>query len=588
MFSHIEEIKAHLLPSKLIGKSVSLKQRTAYEYIGLCPFHSEKTPSFTVSDDKKFFHCFGCGENGDVISFLAKIEKISYKDASLKLADDMGIEVKKPTRAELAQKSIYTIYSEIYEYATNYYQRLLFSKIGKKALVYLNERGITNESIKKFRIGYAPIDSNELIEELTSKFKLQNLIDCKIIIKSYEDDRNYSLFRDRIMFPIMDMQKRTIAFGGRSLGNAKPKYINSSENPLFIKGDQLYGLCFVDKKSSDEQKLVIIVEGYIDVIALFQAGFSNVVAPLGTAFRSSQLQLVWNNFCKNPVILFDNDIAGRLAVEKAVYNNIELLKSNDTLKIAIIKNCKDPDELVKLYGKQALNDVIINAKPVSKFIFECELFKKANDTPEQKADLKKRLSNIVNRIKDSELKSQYKSFFYECFAESFYKRKGKTIALKTDEVTQAINKKASNYKELIITLLSYPKLLANNMIWEGLINLEFKDNELNLLRNELLNKFETAVNMKATPDDKHDNIESIGASILSSLKLKGNNLSIKKIEDASSYAIRLLRLINLEKLEMQIQTLSQDVLSSASVDDFVRLASLKQIYDNLKLELGIF
>ena len=597
MSNYVEEIRLRLLPSRVISRKINLKQRTTSEFIGLCPFHSEKTPSFTVNDDKRFFHCFGCSESGDVISFLSKIEGLSYKDAAIKLAGELGIEIEKISSSEQYRREITNNYLKIYDYAANYYQQMLFKDIGKKALEYLVKRGLSTEVIKKFRLGYAPNDPTQMIEGMKKLFPLKTILDSRVVIKSNFDDKLYSLFKNRIMFPILDIKKQVIAFGGRGLDqDAKPKYINSTDNPLFKKGSQLYNLCFA-LEGKDKNDPLVVVEGYMDVISLYKNGIKNVVAPLGTAFKNTQLKLIWN-YCSDPILLFDNDNAGRIATQKIVYNSIEMLASNKTLRIATFGHYKDPDEMVTAKGKKALELVLSEAKAVSKFIFDTELQAKPTETPEQKSELKKRLDEIAGKITEQDLKRYYKDFFFTSFRDAFFKKsftkhQPSNIPIKasTSAILEVMGHNKSTSRDLIATLIHYPALLANNSIWERFDNIELNDPKLIQIRNELLNNFEDIVSISPSPNEKQRLFDQMRVLICDNFKEYKNfnsmGSSIKNIEEATVYAIRLLDLIDLDSLGMQIQILSNDIMISANADDFTRLSSLKRIYDNLKFELGI-
>ncbi len=234
----IEQIRDTLLPSNIISRKVSLKQKGAGEFTGLCPFHSEKTPSFTVSDEKGFYHCFGCGAHGDVIGFISQTEGMSFKDAVEKLAHECGIQLPKYSPKQVEQEQKENSFFEVFELATVYYEQQLNTPEGKKALEYLKRRGLKPEIIKQFRLGYAPLNHSEMRTKHLTKFSDDMIAESTVLVKG-QSGGVYNLFRGRVIFPIMNRKNKVIAFGGRILGEGEPKYLNSPENPIFKKGDEL-------------------------------------------------------------------------------------------------------------------------------------------------------------------------------------------------------------------------------------------------------------------------------------------------------------------------------------------------------------
>lgn len=591
MIGYLEEIRRKLLPSKVISRKVTLKQRAPFEFSGLCPFHNEKTPSFTVSDDKKFFHCFGCGEHGDVIGFVSKIEGISYKEATVRLAAEAGVTLPKKTPQNSAHEELHKTYHKIYEFTCSYYQQKLMSPEGEQALRYLKSRGLSMEVIKKFRLGYAPPSNAELISQLESTFGKDVILGSRVVAQSESGQQLYTLFKDRVMFPILDIRKQVIAFGGRAFGDIKPKYINSTDNPLFKKGNELYGLCFVleDRKRTEP---IVVVEGYMDVIAMYNFGFKTAVAPLGTAFKLSQLELIWG-YCQDPILLFDGDKAGKMAAQRTTYDALESIGHDKTLKIATLENFKDPDEMLKGPGPNALRALINQAAALSQYIFDIEYARKAIKTPEQKSDLRKRLDAIAARISDFDLKSQYRNFFKQKFNEVFSSNfKFKTnSSLCSTAVIEVMEGKHSHDYDLLSVLIIYPELLKNHEIWEKFSDLELSSHELSKVQTELLRNFDEIANIASSHEEKKELFAQLSARICELFSefrgFKIKESSIKDIEDAGVYAIRLLKLIYIDKLESEIQMLSNQIVMHPCESDFTRLSNLKYAHENLKLELGI-
>lgn len=588
MLRYLEEIRSKLLPSKVIGRKVVLRQKSTFEYTGLCPFHKEKTPSFTVSDDKRFFHCFGCGEHGDVIGFISKVDGISYKDAADKLAMEAGVPIPKKTQAsEEFDQSIKIIY-QIYEFACNYYHLALSTNEGKQALDYLLKRSVSEETIKKFRLGYAPANSGDLESRLINNFGRKKVIESRVLSLSDRGEL-YSLFRGRVIFPIINTRKKVVAFGGRALGNANPKYINSNDNPIFKKGNELYNLCFAleDKKRDDK---IVVVEGYMDAISLYQNGIKTAVAPLGTAFKQSQLDLIWN-YCHDPILMFDSDLAGKNAASRASYEALQHITHEKTVKVAQLQGAKDPDEVISKLGVNGITHYINNATPLADYIYSTEHALKPLKTPEQKANLRKRLESIALKIPDIELQRQYKDYF---ISKLFTHRGNKTQKAEHKDknisaVLEVMNDTSDVVLKAISTILKHPNLLKNNAILDEVAHVEIKDKKLDEIREYLLYYASTDLHKD---DAKYETLKDsimtkLSFDIESLISLKIIDYDIKTIEDAKVYVIRLFKLNNLKRLEEEILHLSVTIANEPTDMSFSRLSHLKQAEEQLKIELGI-
>ena len=339
----IQDLKSRSDIADVVGSYVRLK-KVGRNLVGLCPFHNEKSPSFSVSAENGFFHCFGCGVGGDVITFIKKIENLDYVDAVKFLAQRAGMTVPEDGNSE----GLSRIRSRIYEAnreAARFYHRQLYSPEGKEALEYLRGRALTEKTIIHFGLGYSPKSRFELVNHLKSKgFTNAELIQANLANESrrgYPFDR----FSDRVMFPIIDLRGNVIGFGGRTMQDIKPKYLNTSETPAFNKSRNLFALQFAKNKANGQ---LILVEGYMDVIALHQAGFENAVATLGTALTQEQATII-KRYCDEVVICYDADEAGQKATARAI--NI-LRPTGVNIKVLTVPNGKDPDEFIKSYGNQ--------------------------------------------------------------------------------------------------------------------------------------------------------------------------------------------------------------------------------------------
>lgn len=363
----IDDLLARTDLVSLIDSRVHLK-RAGKNYSACCPFHQEKTPSFTVSPEKQFYYCFGCGANGNAIGFIMDFDRLSFVDAVTQLAKEQGLEVPQESRAQQhrddASKPLYAAL----EAASQFYQTQLANpRVRERALQYLKKRGLTPDTIKQFRIGYAPPGWNNLSDALSKQFPLKVLLDAGLAIQ-HENGNHYDRFRDRIMFPIQDSRGRTIAFGGRVLGDDKPKYLNSPESPVFHKGRQLYGL-YEARQASQPSDRFVIVEGYMDVVALAQHHIPYAVATLGTATSAEHLELLFRHQ-QHIVFCFDGDEAGRRAAARALDISLSVMRDGREVGFLFLPEGEDPDTLVRQQGPEVFADMIDNATPLSSFFFE--------------------------------------------------------------------------------------------------------------------------------------------------------------------------------------------------------------------------
>ncbi|MBZ0216965.1 MAG: DNA primase, partial [Fimbriimonadaceae bacterium] len=336
----LDEIRARLAVSDVVGRKVRLQKR-GREFVGLSPFNPEKTPSFTVNDQKGFYHCFSSGKHGDIFGFVMETEGLEFPEAVERLANEAGIALPKPdpVAAERAQRDK-TLY-DVQELACAYFEEQLQSRAGAAARGYLSDRGVDPLTQQKFRLGYAPRDRHALKQYLAAHDVPVDVMNRSGLIISGDDIAvSYDRFRDRIMFPISDSRGRMIAFGGRALSpDAKAKYLNSPETPIFHKGGNLYN-AFNAREAAHKRGTAIVVEGYMDVIALAMAGFTNAVAPLGTALTEDQLGLLWR-MGDEPVLCFDGDSAGRKAMYRAIDLALPKLSPGKSLSFALLPEGQD-------------------------------------------------------------------------------------------------------------------------------------------------------------------------------------------------------------------------------------------------------
>src|SRR6516164_5513868 len=410
----LDELRNRIWLSGLIGRRVKLDRR-GREYAGLCPFHHEKTPSFYVVEDKSFFHCFGCGAHGDVIGFVMRADNLDFIEAIEKLAGEAGLAVPRATPQERERAQQQKTLLGALEAAAAFYEARLASPAGARARNYLDERGLDAETIRHFRLGWAPDERQALRRSLSADFSESLLIEAGLLRRpsSAAADEPLDYFRSRVMFPIGDRTSRVIAFGGRMIGDGQPKYLNSPESTLFEKGRVLYGWAAaragLARESPSAGPGVIVTEGYMDVIALHRAGFPTAVAPLGTALTELQLQELWR-LTAEPVLCFDGDAAGQRAAARAMRRALPLLRPGLSLLFATLPPGDDPDSMIRQAGRGAFEQILAAAQPLSTMLWESELGGSRLDTPERRAALERRLMDNVAVIADRSVQAQYRRF----------------------------------------------------------------------------------------------------------------------------------------------------------------------------------
>ncbi len=415
----IEELRTRLQVSDVVGKRVPLQRSTKGEFKACCPFHKEKTPSFTVNDQKGFFHCFGCGATGDAIAFVMQHDRLSFMEAIETLASQAGLEVPKAEPEDRArferQKTLY----DVVESACAFFEAELRGTGGRAARDYLKGRGLDGDTVSRFRLGFAPGEGGKLIKHLRGQGFQDAMIEEVGLARRPDDGRDlYSFFRNRVIFPVADRRGRTVAFGGRIMEGDGPKYINSPDNPLFHKGSLLYGMSRARQAASQGQT-VIVAEGYMDVIALVRAGFEAAVAPLGTALTEEQIVELWK-MAPVPVLCFDGDEAGRRAAWRAMDRILPQLKPDHSARIAFLPQGEDPDSLIRgSGGGAAMQSVLESALPLVRVLFDRQTTMHRLDTPEGRAGLRAGVEAQARRIADQAVQGQYVAELRARFEEAF-------------------------------------------------------------------------------------------------------------------------------------------------------------------------
>lgn len=409
----IERLRFHLPLSQVIGKRIAVR-KAGREFHALCPFHQEKTPSFTINDEKGFYHCFGCAAHGDAIGFLREYERLSYPEAVERLAQESGMPMPVMSReADAAYKRAVSL-QDVCEEAAQWFQRQWTTAEAEEAREYLASRGVSREMLAQFRVGYAPAQRDALKQYFLKKnIPEKLLLDNGLIIKP-DNGATYDRFRARIMFPICTASGRVIAFGGRIMPSAAaqgagPKYLNSPETELFKKGELVYGFNHARRAIAEKQSAVV-TEGYLDVIALHQAGFAQAVAPLGTAVTPSHLQLLWR-IAPEPILCLDGDAAGRRAMLRAAELALPMVKAGNGLKFAILPEGEDADSLIQKRGAASMQRILDGSVSLSETLWQTHAHALGTVTPEQRAMLEAKLMQIAEAITDPNLRAHFRDYF---------------------------------------------------------------------------------------------------------------------------------------------------------------------------------
>lgn len=488
--------------SGVVAKRVTLTRR-GHEFSGLCPFHNEKTPSFTVNDDKGFYHCFGCQEHGSVFDFVMKTDGLEFIQAVAQLARDAGLDMPALDRsggsADTRQRdSLY----DLMEAAAAWFEGQLVKPAGADAGTYLDGRGLKSEALQHFRVGFAPNDRQACKQAMTAKgYSERALIKAGLVVTPEDGAQTYDRFRDRVMFPITDSRGRVIAFGGRALGDARAKYLNSPETSLFHKGSVLYNLAGARAAVRDAGS-VTVVEGYMDVVALWQAGFPAVVAPLGTAVTERQMAELWR-LAPEPVLCMDGDAAGWKAAQRAAHRSLPELRPGHSLRFALLPGGEDPDSLVRGgAGSAGMRKVLDEALPLAEVLWRTAAGGDFS-TPERRAGLRKEVFELASHIRDATVREYYRRHFTAKLDDLFGaagrdgrrprsgRRYGPPMGGKLsaahglrgsgDRVRMPETRRV---RVLLATVLNHPEILES--VFEDLCALHIGDPELDKLSNEII------------------------------------------------------------------------------------------------------
>ena len=490
--NYLEEIKLRLKVSQVVGKTVKLKRR-GKEFVGLSPFTTEKTPSFTVSDEKGFYHCFSSGEHGNIFDFLIKTQSIKFGEAVRQLASQAGMQPYKFTSFDLEKEKRYQTYKDILKDYSDYHHKLVFEK-NSIALDYLKTRGISGEAITEFQIGFVP-ENSDYYTHLLKKFTEKEILLTGLFYKNEKYKKFINRFHSRIIFPIRNIIGDVIAFGGRTIQNTKfAKYINSPETEFYKKGKHVFNLDKAKSAPNNNQE-VIIVEGYMDVISIYSSGIKNVVSNSGIALTENQINLIWK-FFSYPIVCLDGDISGQKAALRIAENLLQYIKENNKIGFVSMSKGMDPDDYIREKGQKSFAELIARNLSIEEFIWRIHLNNLDRSDPFATTKFEKNFKTLCQSIKDQTLKKYILEHYLEKIKNltplQRFKRgkrinsyrvlnETKKIAVERDHLSKEEIKEYS----ILYIMYNYPKLVSPRV--EIFKSINFSSKSLNDLKAELIN-----------------------------------------------------------------------------------------------------
>jgi len=597
----LEELKSRLRPSDVVGKTVKLR-RQGREYAGLSPFTKEKSPSFFVNDEKGFYHCFSSGKHGDIISFLQETERLTFAEAVERLAAEAGMSLPEADPRAAREEQKRSSLGDWMELAAAWFESELRRPGGQAARAYLEKRGLPEKEWSRFRIGFSPNNRTGLKDYLIAKgAKPADLIDSGVLIAPEDGGQPYDRFRDRIIFPITDSRGKVVSFGGRAMDpNARAKYLNGPETSLFHKGRVLYGLFEARKilhagQSAGEKPPMVVVEGYMDVIACQRAGVP-AVAAMGTALTEEQMEGLWR-LHPTPTLCFDGDKAGQRAAHRAIDRALPLLKPGRSFLFSMPVGGKDPDDVLREQGPAALKAQLSDTKPFVEALFEREKEVEPFDTPEQRTNLKVRLRTLAATIADKDLAHAYKEELLDRLDEMRAARRVKSDAsdagralsrqrwdnngprrfgknvlagstLEGRQAAQALQQSPRPFSAaLLIAAIRDPKVVDDRI--EVLMNQGFGDQRLDAIAQELVNLRMDAEHLEAGM--VRGRLASAGYDDATLAALERSAAHVKALDAAQSAA---------QSPEDAVRA-----LWSQAFDLLLRLTALERAVDDAKIDL---
>ena len=582
---YLDEIKLRLKVSQVVGKSVQLKKR-GKEFIGLSPFKNEKTPSFTVNDEKGFYHCFSSGEHGNIFDFLMKTKSIGFGEAVKILALESGMQPYRFSKFDEKKEKRFNVYKNIFEEYSEFFKNQLFEPQNIDALNYLKTRGLNENTIKKFKIGFVPW-KNDFHANLLKKYSEDEIKLTELFYKNEKTGKFVDRFNSRIIFPINNLAGETIAFGGRIIKkNTKfAKYINSPETEFYKKGKTIFNLENA-KSCRSETNEVIIVEGYMDVISLYASGIKNVVSNSGIAITESQMQLIWR-FFSNPIVCLDGDESGQKAALRAAERLIQLINENNRIYFSILSEGEDPDDLIRKNGKEKFIDFLKSKKIVQSYIWDTYLKEIEKKDPFAISKFEKKIKNLCFTIKDETLRKYILEDFLEKIRnltpiqnskKKFTKYSNRN--LKILDATKKLHNQKNQFtknqlKEYSILFMMIHCLKATHSKIEELSEINFLSEENNSLKNEILNFLLQNKNIEEIKPEIKNKFKKLIYTVEDSANIK-NIISKKNDKEKEELLDELLKdwkeINYLKKIEFLENKVAKN-LDESSYSELIKLKS---------------
>ena len=583
---YLEEIKLRLKVSQVVGKVVQLKKR-GKEFIGLSPFKNEKTPSFTVNDEKEFYHCFSTGEHGNIFDFLMKTKSIGFGEAVKTLAADAGMQPYRFSNFDKKKDLRFQRYKKIYEDYLNFFNNQLFQPNNQEALNYLLNRKLEKNIIEEFKLGYVPWKNN-FYDELLEKYSEEDILSTGLYYKNDKTGKYIDRFNSRIIFPVKNISGDTIAFGGRIIRESKyAKYINSPETEFYKKGNIIFNL---DKAKDLRGKTedILIVEGYMDVVSVYASGIKNVIANSGTALTERQISLIWK-FFSNPIICLDGDESGQKAALRIAERLFPLINEKNKIFFSIMPEGKDPDEFIKKFGKNGLLNLLKEKEIIQSFIWNYHLRNIDQNNPYEISKFEKEIKKLSYSIQDETLRKYVLEDFLEKFKQltpiqnstkiNNYLKFKKKKDYKILKETKILHQKRKDFSKiqiiefsLLYIILNHPIISSNKL--EEISNIHFLDQKNQKLKQDIINYIAERSNQDPTNFDISNKFKNIVEEIneLSNIKLITNKKTDKDILDLLDELIQDHKdQSNLKKIE----SLEKKLINNLDENSYSELIKLK-------------
>ena len=577
--NYLEEIKLRLKVSQIVGKTVKLKRR-GKEFIGLSPFTREKTPSFTVSDEKGFYHCFSSGEHGNIFDFIMKTQSVKFGESVRQLASEAGMQPHKFTSFDVEKEKRYQTYKNILKEYCDFHHKIILEN-NSQAMKYLKNRGVRDETISEFKIGYVP-DNSDFYNVLSKKFDEKEIIQTGLFYKNEKYKKFVNRFNSRIIFPIKNIIGDVVAFGGRIIQDKKTaKYINSPETEFYKKGKHIFNL---DKAKSfpNKNQEVVIVEGYMDVISIHSSGIKNVVSNSGIALTENQINLIWRFFSR-PIVCLDGDTSGQKAALRIAENLIPFIKENNKIGFITMPQGADPDDYIRDKGKKNFEKLINSNLSIEEFIWTICLRSLNKSDPFAVTNFEKKIKNLFQSIQDATLKKHILEHYLEKIRnltplQQFNRRKKinsykmlnetKKISFAKDHLTKEEIKEYS----ILFIMYNYPKIISPRL--EIFDDIKFSSKKLNLLKSELL----TIISAGKFDNNSLKNINNKYSDLIKDINQNTviKNIFLKKDENQQIEMLNeILKELNEIKFSRKIDELENKLIKEFDEKSYSDLMQLK-------------